>query len=98
MAVAKQSNRRWAHMTIETIPFEEEYEDVLQNIEFALLSMVNDHPKLCDYDMLAVIEHSLTHYKSQPKEGTSLLQGKLDYPLQEILKRVHNSLHKSVQI
>ncbi len=54
-----------------TTAFEDKYLDVLQNIECGLLSMVEDHPALCDYDMLRVIEHAQAHYKSQQKAGSS---------------------------
>ena len=46
--------------------FEDQYIDVLQNIEWALLSLVKDHPELSDHDMpLRIIEQALTYYKSR---------------------------------
>ena len=68
--------------------FEDKYLDVLQNIEYGLLSMVKDHPQLCDHDMLRVIEQALIYYKSRPRESASAFQHKLAHPQQEIFSRV----------
>ncbi|MBI5346887.1 MAG: hypothetical protein HZB76_07090 [Chlamydiae bacterium] len=69
-----------------TTEFEDKYLDVLQNIEYGLLSIVKEHPELCDHDMLRVIEHTLTYYKSRQRE--SVAANKLAHPLQEIFERV----------
>lgn len=70
------------------IKFEDQYIDVLQNIEFALLSSVKDHPELSDHDMLRIIEHSLTHYKSRQGGNPVLTRSKLTGIHQDIFERV----------
>ena len=54
--------------------FEDQYIDVLQNIEWALLSLVKDHPELSDHDMLRIIEQALTYYKSQQRGNLAIAQ------------------------
>jgi hypothetical protein len=51
-----------------TTGFEDKYLDVLQNIEWGLLSKTKDNPQLCDYDMLRVVEYAIAYYKSQQRE------------------------------
>jgi hypothetical protein len=45
--------------------FEDQYLDVLQNVECSLLSEIDEHLDLCDHDMLRIIENVITQYKSQ---------------------------------
>src|SRR5579871_861858 len=54
--------------------FEDQYLDVLQNIECSLLSEIEIYPDLCDHDMLRIIEGAIAQYKSQNKVkfGSSL--------------------------
>ena len=68
--------------------FEDQYLDVLQNIEWALLSSVKDHPELSDHDMLRIIEQVLTYYKSQQRGNLIIAQSKLPNICQDIFERV----------
>src|SRR5690242_8591494 len=67
--------------------FEDQYLDVLQNIEWGLLATVKTQPELCDHDMLCVIEHTIAYYKSADKNDF-LMGRKLTHSLQEIFQRV----------
>ena len=68
--------------------FEDQYMDVLQNIEWALLSLVKDHPELSDHDMLRIIEQALTYYKSQQRGNPAIAQSKLTDIRQDIFERI----------
>ena len=68
--------------------FEDQYLDVLQNVEWALLSLVKDHPELSDHDMLCIIEQALTYYKSQQRENPVIAQSKLTDIRQDIFERI----------
>lgn len=68
--------------------FEDQYIDVLQNIEWALLSLVKDHPELSDHDMLRIIEQALTYYKSQQRGNLVIAQSKLTDIRQDIFERI----------
>ena len=68
--------------------FEDQYLDVLQNIEWALLSLVKDHPALSDHDMLRIIEQALTYYKSQQRGNPAIAQSKLTDIRQDIFERI----------
>lgn len=41
---------------------EEQYQDVLQNIEFAITSTYRKHPEMSDYDMMRVLEAIIDAY------------------------------------
>ncbi len=47
--------------------FEEQYEDVLQNIEFAIIRVYRGHPKLVDWDALNAVEALLRVYQAEAK-------------------------------
>ncbi len=47
--------------------FEEQYEDVLQNIEFAIIRVYRGHPKLLDWDALNAVEALLRVYRAEAK-------------------------------
>jgi len=66
--------------------FEDQYLDVLQNIEWALLSLVVDHPDLSDHDLRRIVEQTLAYYKSLHKE-TTIMQ-KFTGIHQEIFEKV----------
>jgi hypothetical protein len=68
--------------------FEDQYLDVLQNIEWALLSVVKDHPELSDHDMLRIIEQALIHFKSLQRGTDAIAQGKFTDIQQDIFERV----------
>jgi hypothetical protein len=68
--------------------FEDQYLDVLQNIEWSLLSMTPDHPELSDYDMRRIIEHSIAHYQTRQKGDLASPERKLTGVPQESLECV----------
>ena len=76
--------------------FEDQYLDVLQNIEWALLSLVKDHPELSDHDMLRIIEQALTYYKashnirSQQRGNPVIAQSTLTDIRQDIFDRIRS--------
>lgn len=49
------------------IPFEEEYMDVLQNIEFALVSIYKEHEKMSDYDAEKAITALIKTYQAKAR-------------------------------
>lgn len=54
---------------------EEEYLDVLQNIEFAIVATYHRHPKMTDYEVMRVLEAVIDGYKAEtlgraPREFT----------------------------
>lgn len=68
--------------------FEDQYIDVLQNIEWGLLSLVVDHPDLCDHDLLRIIEYTLTYYKSVQRGTSSITQNTFTGIHREIFEQV----------
>lgn len=70
-----------------TTEFEDKYLDVLQNIEWGLLSTTNDNPKLCDHDMLRIVTYVIAYYRSSQRENF-LTERKLADTQQEIFERV----------
>lgn len=81
-----------------SMEFIEEYMGVLQNIEFALLSSVEDHPELTDHDMLNVIEQLINYYKFQPTGDLSSAKRKLNPVQQEILETVNSMCESKLGI
>jgi hypothetical protein len=47
--------------------FEERYEDVLQNIEFGIISVYHGHPEMTDWEALAAIEALLRKYRAEAR-------------------------------
>jgi len=45
--------------------FEDEYMDVLQNIEFALVSMYQQYPEMTDWDAMEVVKGLIRTYKAE---------------------------------
>ena len=45
--------------------FEEHYEDVLQNIEFSIVSVYRDHPQMVDHTAMRALEALIDHYVAQ---------------------------------
>jgi hypothetical protein len=50
-----------------SLPFEERYEDVLQNIEFGIIRVYRDHPEMTDWDALTAVERLLRDYQTEAK-------------------------------
>ncbi len=51
--------------------FEEQYRDVLQNIEFALVPVYREHPKMTDYGALYVVEPLIDTYNAEMQRRRS---------------------------
>jgi len=49
------------------LPFEERYQDVLQNIEFGVTQVYRNHPEMTDWEALAAIEALLRTYRAEAK-------------------------------
>lgn len=47
--------------------FEEEYEDVLQNIEFAIISVYRENPALLDYEVEKALNALILAYQSEQR-------------------------------
>jgi hypothetical protein len=45
--------------------FEEQYEDVLQNIEFGIVSVYREHPQMVDHTAMRALEALIDHYATQ---------------------------------
>jgi hypothetical protein len=50
-----------------SLPFEERYEDVLQNIEFGIIQAYHNHPEMTDWEALTAIEALLRMYRAEAK-------------------------------
>lgn len=50
-----------------SLPFEERYEDVLQNIEFGIIQAYRRHPEMTDWDALQAVERLLRNYQAEAK-------------------------------
>jgi hypothetical protein len=50
-----------------SLPFEERYEDVLQNIEFGIIQAYHNHPEMTDWEALSAIEALLRTYRAEAK-------------------------------
>jgi len=49
------------------LPLEEQYEDVLQNIEFGIVQVYREHPKMTNWDALAAVEALISVYRAEEK-------------------------------
>ncbi len=50
-----------------SLPFEERYQDVLQNIEFGIVRVYQHHPEMTDWEALTAIEALLRTYRARAK-------------------------------
>ena len=66
---------------------EEEFEDVLQNLEFAIVSVARQVPTLVDYDVESALENLLRHYSAEAQNRTVTLP-QLNTARQAIFDRV----------
>ena len=48
--------------------FEEEYQDVLQNIEFAIVTVYHQQPELLDYDVETVLAALIRTYQAEQSQ------------------------------
>lgn len=51
--------------------FEDKYLDVLQNIEYAILSVYHENPDLLDYDVDKVLNLLWTEYRNEKQDKTA---------------------------
>lgn len=61
------SRARDADQRESALPFEERYEDVLQNIEFGIIQVYHDHPEMTDWDALSAVEALIRMYQAEAK-------------------------------
>ena len=54
--------------------FEDEYLDVLQNIEFAIVQIAHSHPDLTDYEVEKALNALMRVYKRPDQDGEARLQ------------------------
>jgi hypothetical protein len=70
-----------------SLPFEERYQDVLQNIEFGIIRVYRDHPEMTDWEALSAIEALLDTYRAEAK-GRQARTPSLDSLAQEVYEMV----------
>jgi len=69
------------------LPFEEQYEDVLQNIEFGIVQVYREHPEVTNWEVMAAVEALLRTYRAEAK-GRQATSSSLDPLAQEIYDSV----------
>ncbi len=67
--------------------FEEEYEGVLQNLEFAIVNVAREIPDLVDFDVETALENLIRHYSAEAQNRTVTLRP-LNAERQAIFDRV----------
>jgi hypothetical protein len=67
--------------------FEDQYLDVLQNIEMAIVSVYREHSTLLDYDVDKVLNILWTEYRSE-RQGKAVPTPKLGENAQRVYERV----------
>lgn len=69
------------------LPFEERYEDVLQNIEFGVVQVYGEHPEMTDWEALRAIEALIRAYQAETR-GRQTTSPNLDPLAQEVYDSV----------
>jgi hypothetical protein len=69
--------------------FEEQYEDVLQNIEFAIVSLYREHPEMTDWSVEEALD-GLTRAYVAEQRGRPALRLRLDALQQELYERIRS--------
>ncbi len=69
------------------LPFEERYEDVLQNIEFGVVQVYGEHPEMTDWQALRAIEALIRAYQAETR-GRQTAPPSLDTLAQEVYDSV----------
>ena len=69
------------------LPFEKRYEDVLQNIECAIVQVYRDHPEMTDWEALAAVEALLRKYRAEAR-GRQAKPPSLNPPADEVYEFV----------
>jgi hypothetical protein len=75
-----------------TINVEEDYLDVLQNLEFMIIQLYRENPDLVDAEVLNAVE-SLTRKYGAEAEGKSISSR----PLRELTKQIANVLEEMAE-
>jgi hypothetical protein len=70
-----------------SLPFEERYQDVLQNIEFGIVQVYHNHPEMTDWEALSAIEALLRTYRAEAK-GRQASSPSLDPLAEEVYNLV----------
>jgi hypothetical protein len=70
------------------VDFEEKYMDVLQNIEFAIISVYREHSELQDYDVEKVLNALIVFYQAEQQQRSSS-QVEFKPVLQDVYERAH---------
>jgi hypothetical protein len=70
-----------------TVPFEEEYQDVLQNIEFAIVSVDRERDDLSDWGVGEALDALIRHYGAEAR-GRGAPPLRLSEPEEEVFERV----------
>src|SRR5437899_1618122 len=68
--------------------FEQEYEDVLQNIEFAIVSTYREHPEVSDWSVETALDGLIRSYQAEAS-GRAAPPLRLSELEQHIFDRVH---------
>jgi hypothetical protein len=63
--------------------FEEQYESVLQNIEFAIVTTYRRHPELVDFDVESTLDALIRGYQHE-RQGKQSAESSLRAPHQEL--------------
>src|SRR5262245_66533978 len=73
-----------------TMPFEEQYEDVLQNIEFAIVSTYRERPEeISDWSVEAALDALIRAYGAE-QTGRAIPAARLSEPEQQLYDRVRS--------
>ncbi|MEN6509330.1 MAG: hypothetical protein ABFD63_11220 [Smithella sp.] len=67
----------------------EKYQDVLQNIEFAIVSIYREHLEMTDYAAMRALEVIINHYSAE-KTGKTPRNFSLDETEKEIFRQVQS--------
>jgi hypothetical protein len=72
------------------IPFEQEYEDVLQNIEFAIVSTYRENPEVSDWSVEAALDGLTRSYQAENtgRAAPTLRLSELEQTLYERVRAV----------
>src|SRR5258707_8210510 len=70
--------------------FEDRYGDVLQNIEFAIVSVYREHPDLADFNVDRVLEGLIRVYMAEERQrlAPTLRLNELDQPVFERVREM----------
>jgi hypothetical protein len=70
------------------VPFEQEYEDVLQNIEFAIVGAYRENPDVSDWSVEAALDGLIRAYQAEASGRTAPA-----LRLSELEQRIYDRVH-----